>query len=75
MAREIRFEVSDEAFEQLERVAAKKRVAAEEYAGQVLDRDLARVRFMEAARSFVAQHAAGFAERFGGPVSHRADAA
>ncbi|MER6253634.1 hypothetical protein ABT224_19990 [Streptomyces sp. NPDC001584] len=74
MAREIRIEISDEAYEQLKRAAAEKRVPAEAYAGQVLDADLARARFREGARLFVAEHAAGFAERFGGPVSS-ADAA
>ncbi|MEN8655468.1 hypothetical protein ABCR94_34055 [Streptomyces sp. 21So2-11] len=75
MAREIRIEISDEAFEQLQRAAAAKHVAAEAYAGQVLDADLTRIRFAEGARSFVSEHAEGFAERFGGPAGHSADAA
>ncbi|MFQ6199793.1 hypothetical protein [Streptomyces sp. NPDC000405] len=74
MAREIRIEISDEAYEQLQRAAAEKRVAAEAYAGQVLDADLTRIRFLEGARSFIGQHAEGFAEHFGGPTG-RADAA
>lgn len=70
-ARGIRIEISDEAYEQLQRAAAEKHVAAEAYAGQVLDPDLTRIRFVEGARSFISQHAEGFAEHFGG----RADAA
>ncbi|MET9427900.1 MULTISPECIES: hypothetical protein [unclassified Streptomyces] len=75
MAREIRIEISDEAYEQLQRAAAEKRVAAEAYVGQVLDADLTRVRFVEGARSFISQHAEAFAERFGGPTGRSVDAA
>lgn len=75
MAREIRIEISDEAYEQLQRAAAEKHVPAEAYAGQVLAADLIKVRFLEGARAFISEHAEGFAERFGGPASHRADAA
>ncbi|CAM5272283.1 hypothetical protein GCM10010329_79190 [Streptomyces spiroverticillatus] len=75
MAREIRIEISDEAYEQLERAAARKRVPAEAYAGQVLDADLARERFHEGARLFLAEHAEGLAERFGRPSARNADAA
>ncbi|MFF9870198.1 hypothetical protein ACF1G0_33280 [Streptomyces sp. NPDC013953] len=75
MAREIRIEISDEAYEQLQRAAAQKRMAAEAYAGQVLDADLTRVRFVEGARSFISQHAEAFAERFGGPAGRSVDAA
>ncbi|GAA1111863.1 hypothetical protein [Streptomyces javensis] len=75
MAREIRIEISDETYEQLQRAAAEKRVPAEAYAGQVLDADLTRVRFMEGARSFIGQHAEGFAERFGRPADPSASAA
>ncbi|MFF5125900.1 hypothetical protein ACFY41_03010 [Streptomyces syringium] len=74
MAREIRIEISDEAYEQPQRAAAEKHVAAEAYAGQVLDADLTRFRFVEGARSFIGQHAEGFAELFGGRAG-RADAA
>ncbi|MFI9311482.1 hypothetical protein [Streptomyces triculaminicus] len=75
MAQEIRIQISDEAYEQLQRAAAEKHVPAEEYAGQVLDADLIKVRFLEGARSFINEHAEGFTERFGGPSAHRADAA
>lgn len=68
MAREIRIEISDEAYEQLQRAAAEKRLPAEAYAGQVLDADLTRVRFAEGARAFIGMHAEGFAARFGGPA-------
>ncbi|MEU2453956.1 hypothetical protein ABZ605_28235 [Streptomyces sp. NPDC012765] len=74
MAREIRIQISDEAYEQLQRAAAEKQVPAEAYAGRVLDADLARARFREGARLFVGEHAAAFAERFGGPAAS-ADAA
>ncbi|MFH9725388.1 hypothetical protein ACH4M4_20830 [Streptomyces sp. NPDC017254] len=75
MAREIRIEISDEAYEALERVAAEKHVPAEDYAGRVLDADLTRTLFLEGARSFVAEHGQAFAERFGRPTKHSADAA
>ncbi|MCQ4212587.1 hypothetical protein [Streptomyces longispororuber] len=76
MAREIRIQISDEAYEQLERAAAQKHVQAEVYAGQVLDADLAKARFLEGSALFIAEHAAGFAERFGGPsAASSADAA
>ncbi|MFJ4340176.1 hypothetical protein [Streptomyces sp. NPDC088915] len=73
MAREIRIEISDEAYEALERVAAEKHVPAEHYAGSVLDADLTRARFVEGARSFIDQHGQAFAKRFGRPAD--ADAA
>lgn len=75
MAREIRIEISDEAYEQLQRAAAESRVPAEAYAGQVLNADLTRVRFVEGARAFIAMHAEGLAERFGGPAGRGATAA
>ncbi|WP_405861722.1 hypothetical protein OG361_40125 [Streptomyces sp. NBC_00090] len=75
MAREIRIEMSDEAYEALERAAAEKHVPAEDYAGRVLDADLTRTRFLEGARSFVAQHGKAFGEHFGRPTSPSADAA
>ncbi|MEU5216670.1 hypothetical protein AB0G79_10790 [Streptomyces sp. NPDC020807] len=75
MAREIRIEISDEAYEALERVAAEKHVPAEDYAGRVLDADLTRARFLEGARVFVDQHGKAFAERFGRPAKSRTDAA
>ncbi|MGW9436392.1 hypothetical protein [Streptomyces sp. NPDC055607] len=68
MAREIRIEISDEAYEALQRVAAEKHVPAEHYAGSVLDADLTRARFVEGARSFVDRHGRAFAERFGRPA-------
>ncbi|WP_432129383.1 hypothetical protein [Streptomyces sp. bgisy082] len=68
IAREIRIEISDEAYEALERVAAEKHMPAEDYAGRVLDADLTRARFVEGARSFVAQHGQAFAKRFGRPA-------
>ncbi|MCF3105437.1 hypothetical protein IPZ58_28170 [Streptomyces roseoverticillatus] len=75
MAQEIRIQISDEAYEQLQRAAAEKHVLAEEYAGQVLDADLIKVRFLEGAQSFINEHAEGFAERFGRPATRRVDAA
>ncbi|MGW6817446.1 hypothetical protein [Streptomyces sp. NPDC055005] len=75
MAREIRIEISDEAYEQLQRAAAEKRVPAEAYAWQVLNADLTRVRFADGARAFIGMHAEGFASRFGGPTGADATAA
>ncbi|MFD3535678.1 hypothetical protein [Streptomyces sp. NPDC058664] len=75
MAREIRIEISDEAYAALERAAAEKHVPAEDYAGRVLDADLTRARFVEGARSFVDRHGQAFAERFGRPTKTGAGAA
>jgi predicted transcriptional regulator len=75
MSREIRIEISDELYEQLQQAAAERRLPPEAYAGQVLNADLTRTRFREGARAFVAEHADGFAERFGGPARSSADAA
>ncbi|MEU8461762.1 hypothetical protein [Streptomyces sp. NPDC029003] len=75
MAREIRIEISDEAYAELQRAAAQRRVPAEAYAGQVLDADLVRVRLTEGARSFIGLHAQGFAERFSSPAEPGASAA
>ncbi|MEU7298064.1 hypothetical protein AB0A76_33550 [Streptomyces exfoliatus] len=70
MAREIRIEISEEAYAALERAAAEQRLPAEDYAGRVLDADLKRARFFEGARSFVGLHGPAFAERFGRPAEH-----
>ncbi|MFC9793000.1 hypothetical protein [Streptomyces sp. NPDC057695] len=75
MAREIRIEISDEAYEALERAAAEKHVPAEDYVGRVLDADLTRTRFIEGARTFVGQHGQAFAKRYGRPVGRGSDAA
>ncbi|MEV5454255.1 hypothetical protein [Streptomyces sp. NPDC052535] len=75
MAQEIRIEISDELYEQLRQAAAERHLPPEAYAGRVLDADLTRERFREGARGFIAEHAAGFADRFGGPASSSADAA
>lgn len=65
MSREIRIEVSDETYEQLQRLGAERHLPAEQYAQQVLAADLVRARFTEGARAFITEHAAGFAARFG----------
>lgn len=65
MAREIRIEISDEAYEALQRAAAERHLAAEDYAGEVLHADLTRSRFIEGARSFVHEHGDAFAARYG----------
>ncbi|MFD5451244.1 hypothetical protein [Streptomyces sp. NPDC127100] len=75
MPREIRIKISDELYEQLQQAAAERHLPPEAYAGQVLDADLTRARFREGARGFIAEHAQGFAERFGDPASSSADAA
>ncbi|MFE7779274.1 hypothetical protein ACFU5O_36510 [Streptomyces sp. NPDC057445] len=65
MAREIRIEVDDETYEQLERLAAGGHAEPEQYAAQLLTADITRARFNEAAAGFADEHAAGFAARFG----------
>ncbi|MEV7083332.1 hypothetical protein AB0N88_33085 [Streptomyces sp. NPDC093516] len=75
MPREIRIEISDELYEQLQQAAAERHLPPEAYAGRVLDADLTRARFHEGARAFIAEHAQGFAERFGGSAGSNADAA
>ncbi|MEW2490815.1 hypothetical protein [Streptomyces sp. NPDC048411] len=66
MAREIRINVDDETYEQLERLAADGHAEPEQYAAQLLTADIARSRFNEAAKAFRDEHARGFAARFGG---------
>ncbi|MGW2865604.1 hypothetical protein [Streptomyces sp. NPDC001205] len=66
MGREIRIEIDDETYAELERLAASGHAAPGQYAAQMLTADIARVRFNEAARAFADEHAAGFAARFGG---------
>ncbi|NML53885.1 hypothetical protein HHL19_31930 [Streptomyces sp. R302] len=65
MPREIRIEISDEAYEALQRAAAERHLAAEDYAGDVLHADLTRTRFIEGARTFVHEHGDAFAARYG----------
>ncbi|MER7001221.1 hypothetical protein [Streptomyces sp. NPDC000410] len=65
MAREIRIEVDDETYEQLERLAAGGHAEPAQYAAQLLTADITRARFNEAAKAFADEHAAGFAARFG----------
>ncbi|MGP3636362.1 hypothetical protein ACTU45_23915 [Streptomyces sp. 24-1644] len=66
MAKEIRIEVDDETYEQLERLAAGGHAPPEQYAAKLLTADITRARFAEAAKAFAAEHAEGFAARFGG---------
>ncbi|GHG04177.1 hypothetical protein ACFFSH_38975 [Streptomyces filamentosus] len=75
MARELRIEISDEAYEALQHAAAAKHVAAEDYAGQVLHADLTRARFLDGARLAVAEHADAFAARYGRPAAGGTEAA
>ncbi|MEV7157194.1 hypothetical protein AB0N77_21635 [Streptomyces misionensis] len=75
MSREIRIEISDELYAQLKQAAAERRLPPEAYVGRVLNADLTRTRFHEGARAFIAEHAEGFSERFGGPAGSSADAA
>ncbi|MFF0560831.1 hypothetical protein ACH4ZU_08860 [Streptomyces sp. NPDC020472] len=75
MARELRIEISDEAYEALQQAAAAKHVAAEDYAGQVLHADLARARFLDGARLAVAEHGDAFAARYGRPGAGSTEAA
>ncbi|GHG14165.1 hypothetical protein ACFFSH_31375 [Streptomyces filamentosus] len=63
--RELRVTVTDEVYEQLQALAADKAVPAEEYAARMLTDDITRSRFLAGAEEFVAEHALGFAERFG----------
>jgi hypothetical protein len=64
-SREIRIRVPEEAYDQLQRLAASSQVAAEEYAAQLLTDDLTRTRFLDGAQEFITEHGPGFAERFG----------
>ncbi|MGW6744862.1 hypothetical protein ACWGDX_29695 [Streptomyces sp. NPDC055025] len=64
-AHELRISVTDDVYEQLQMLAADQHVPAEEYAARMLADDVARVRFVEGARSFIAEHSHGFADRFG----------
>jgi hypothetical protein len=66
MPREIRIEVDDETYEELERLAASGRAEPGQYAAQLLTADISRVRFAAGAKEFAAEHAEGFAARFGG---------
>ncbi|MDF3144161.1 MULTISPECIES: hypothetical protein [unclassified Streptomyces] len=69
--KEIRIEVDDETYEQLQRLAAGAEPG--QYAKQLLTADLARAQFLDAARSFAGEHGPAFAEHFGaGPSSHAA---
>ncbi|MFE6225826.1 hypothetical protein [Streptomyces sp. NPDC057854] len=75
MARELRIEISDEAYEALQHAAAARHVAAEDYAGQVLHADLARARFLDGARLAVAEHREAFAARYARPATGTTEAA
>jgi hypothetical protein len=73
MAREIRIEIDDETYEELQRLAADDHEDPDQYASRRLTTDLARIRFLEGAKTFVEEHGQAFAERFGtGPSSHAA---
>ncbi|KUN57810.1 hypothetical protein AQJ46_45640 [Streptomyces canus] len=73
MAKEIRIEVDDETFEELQRRAADDREDPDQYASRRLTADLARTRFLEGAKAFVEEHGQAFVDRFGtGPSSHAA---
>ncbi|MFK8851143.1 hypothetical protein [Streptomyces sp. Ac-502] len=65
---EIRIEVSDEVYEELQRQAAGQHVPAETVAQELLTADVVRSTFNRAAAEFIHEHAAAFAERFGGPA-------
>ncbi|GGY51997.1 hypothetical protein [Streptomyces omiyaensis] len=75
MARELRIEISDEAYEALQHAAAARHVAAEDYAERVLDADLTRTRFLDGARHVVARHGDAFAARYGRSAASGTDAA
>ncbi|MEU8764280.1 hypothetical protein [Streptomyces sp. NPDC048659] len=63
--RELHITVTDEVYEQLQALAADKKVPAEEYAARMLTDDVTKARFLAGAEQFVAEHALGFAEHFG----------
>ncbi|MFJ5712744.1 hypothetical protein [Streptomyces sp. NPDC093105] len=75
MARELRIEISDEAYEALQHAAAARHVAAEDYAEQILDADLTRARFLDGARSVIAEHGDAFTARYGRPAAPSTSAA
>ncbi|WP_434600103.1 hypothetical protein [Streptomyces sp. A5-4] len=66
MPKEIRIEVTDEVYDQLQRLAAVDHVEADQYAAQLLTADLQHARFRESAAAFAEQFGPAFAERFGG---------
>ncbi|WP_372412761.1 hypothetical protein [Streptomyces luteireticuli] len=71
--RKIEVQLSDEAYADLQRAAADKRVGPEAYAGTVLEDTLTRARFLEGAQECIDQHADEFAARFGpAPAAGRA---
>ncbi|MFJ9589671.1 MULTISPECIES: hypothetical protein [Streptomyces] len=73
MAKEIRINVDDETYEELQRLAADDHEDPDQYASRRLTADLARTRFLEGAKAFVEEHGQAFADRFGtSPSSHAA---
>lgn len=65
MAKEIRFEVSDEVYEQLQQAAAEAHVDPAQYAERVVADDVARARFNQAFQASIADNAETFAAAFG----------
>ncbi|WP_031511034.1 hypothetical protein [Streptomyces megasporus] len=62
---ELRVNVPEDVYEQLQVLAANQQMPAEEYAARMLTDDVTRARFVEGARDFIVEHAAEFADRFG----------
>ncbi|MBC2868613.1 hypothetical protein [Streptomyces mexicanus] len=67
MAKEIRIEVDDETYEQLQRLAADDHEDPDQYASRRLTADLARTRFLEGSARFLSAPGMReeFARRFG----------
>ncbi|MFD7708600.1 hypothetical protein [Streptomyces sp. NPDC059786] len=73
MARELRIEIDDVLYEQLEREAHERHEDPAVYAGRFLAHQLDRARFLEGAQAFAEEHGQAFADRFGtGSSSHAA---
>ncbi|MGR3935236.1 hypothetical protein [Streptomyces sp. BRA346] len=63
--RELRINVTEDVYDQIQILAARIQVPAEEYAARMLADDVAHARFLEGAENFIAEHGIAFAERFG----------
>lgn len=64
--------VDDETYAELVRLAANGAVEPGQFAARILTAGITRARFGEAAKDFAAEHAAGFANRFGTGPDRRA---
>ncbi|MER5228072.1 MULTISPECIES: hypothetical protein [Streptomyces] len=77
MPKEIRIEVDDETYEELQRLAADGHEEPDQYASRRLTADLARTRFLEGSARFISAPGMReeFARRFGPQPGPNASAA